>query len=99
MKTLSEFETNFLNKAKSRVLLELDIFNHFDQLTYTHYEKLAPCDAKELISYKQKFILNSFVTLTGCLFFISNSVFDKDTDTLENEYIQFCKNFDKLYTI
>ena len=99
MKSLTEFETNFLNKVKPRVLSEIDIFHHFDNLTYTHYEKLASGDRVELINYKKKFMINSFMKLTGCLFFVSNSVFDKDINILENEYIQFCKNFDKLYTI
>jgi hypothetical protein len=92
MLMLTGAQKAFLERAIPRVLKEVECFKDIEYLDYNTVgmkvmERADPQRKKDIIGYRQSFLIYSFVTLTGTLFFISNSLYADGKDIIAREKI------------
>lgn len=92
MLMLTGSQRSFLKQAIPRVLKEVECFKDLEYLDYNTVamkvmEREEPQRKKDIIGYRQCFLLYAFIETTGTLFFISNSLYADGKDIIAREKI------------
>lgn len=87
MFTFNKFQSDFLEQAKPIILKELEAFKHFDTIQF------SDINDEDLLNFRKNMLINSFIELTGTIFFLSHGIFEDD---LMRSYIEFCNQYGRL---
>lgn len=93
---LTQFEYNFLRSIEKRALEEVESLKYLSEAVFRpKFEQTS--DEKKFNGYQRVFILNQILYLSGRIFFLSRSAFDKkDPKELEDDFINFLKESSQL---